>query len=251
MTGKKFEQKLVPGGKEICEKQLFNLVDIVEKVEVNHDQIDQFLPVIYKKLEWLDREELIKHFVSVEFNRFLEYYKNSRDLNVIEPDRGNKKSKNRKENQDKPSWPERADRPDRKSSNRQFNVDFARFFINVGQKNGLQPAKLIGLIKDITGKHNIEVGRIEIMKRFAFFEIDSEYSKMLLKSSKNAEFDNIQVIIEPSQPEPVKRNRDKKDESYFKGNKEGKRSGEKKRSGSKKFSDKKSFGSNTGKRKKY
>jgi ATP-dependent RNA helicase DeaD len=71
MTRKQFESKPVPGGKEICEKQLFNLVDKVEKIEVDNHQIDPYLPDIYKKLEWLDREELIKHFVSVEFNRFL------------------------------------------------------------------------------------------------------------------------------------------------------------------------------------
>jgi ATP-dependent RNA helicase DeaD len=251
MTGKKFEQKMVPGGKEICEKQLFNLVDIVEKVEVN-PQIDQFLPVIYKKLEYLDREELIKHFVSVEFNRFLEYYKNARDLNVIDsrndrPDRREKKGRDRSE---KPSWPERADRPERRPVNRQNNVDFARFFINVGQKNGLQPAKLIGLIKDITGKKDVEVGKIEIMKKFSFFEIDNTYSKTLLKGSKDAEFDNIQVVVEPSQPEPVKRNRDKKDENYSKGKRKdlGLAKGKKRD----KFSGGKSFGNKTPKkRKKY
>jgi len=62
MTSKKFVKKPVPGGIEICEKQLFNLVDVVENVEVNDEQIEQFLPVIYKKLSWLTREDLIKHF---------------------------------------------------------------------------------------------------------------------------------------------------------------------------------------------
>ncbi|HEY9114301.1 MAG TPA: DEAD/DEAH box helicase, partial [Bacteroidales bacterium] len=268
LTGKKFEQKMVPGGKEICEKQLFNLVDIMEKVEVNHTQIDQFLPAIYKKLEWLDREELIKHFVSVEFNRFLEYYKNARDLNVFDSrnersDRGDRKGRNRDErskrsdrpdrfgNSDKPSWPERSDRPERKERSRRSDVNFSRFFINVGEKNGLQPAKLIGLINDITGKKNIEVGKIEIMKKFAFFEVDSEYSKLLFKGSKNAEFDNIPVVVELSQPEPTKRIRDKKDENYFKGKK--KESGYSKDKKRDKFSKGKSFGSKSSpkKRKKY
>ena len=72
---------MVPGGKEICEKQLFKLVDTVEKTVVDNENIEKYLPVIYKKLEWLSREELIKHFISVEFNRFLEYYKDAPDLN--------------------------------------------------------------------------------------------------------------------------------------------------------------------------
>ena len=80
MARKTFERKMVPGGKEICEKQLFKLVDTVENTVVDDENIEKYLPVIYKKLEWLSREELIKHFISVEFNRFLEYYKDAPDL---------------------------------------------------------------------------------------------------------------------------------------------------------------------------
>ncbi len=81
-VGKPFERKKVPTGKEICERQLFHLVEKVENVEVEENQIAEFLPVIFNKLAWLDREELIKRFVSVEFNRFLAYYKNATDINV-------------------------------------------------------------------------------------------------------------------------------------------------------------------------
>ncbi len=81
-VGKPFERKKVPTGKEICERQLFHLVEKVENVEVEEKQITEFLPVIFNKLAWLDREELIKRFVSVEFNRFLAYYKDASDINV-------------------------------------------------------------------------------------------------------------------------------------------------------------------------
>src|SRR5687767_676934 len=81
-VGKTFDRKRVPTGKEICERQLFHLVEKVENVEVEEGQIAEFLPVIFNKLSWLDREELIKRFVSVEFNRFLAYYKNATDINV-------------------------------------------------------------------------------------------------------------------------------------------------------------------------
>src|SRR5208283_3941584 len=102
---KKFEYKPVPGGKEICEKQLFSLVDKMEKVEVNDKEIEDFLTVIYKKLEWLSREELIKRFVSAEFNRFLDYYKNAPDLNVSE----------RSERSERSGRNDRYDRPERGS----------------------------------------------------------------------------------------------------------------------------------------
>ncbi len=80
--GKPFEKKLVPTGKEICEKQLYHLVDKVENVEVDESQIKDYLPVIFSKLSWLDRDELIKRFMSIEFNQFLSYYKDSRDINL-------------------------------------------------------------------------------------------------------------------------------------------------------------------------
>ena len=80
--GKRFEKKRIPTGREICEKQLYHLVDKVENVEVDEGQINSYLPFIFSKLSWLDREELIKRFMSIEFNQFLEYYKDSRDINV-------------------------------------------------------------------------------------------------------------------------------------------------------------------------
>jgi ATP-dependent RNA helicase DeaD len=81
-VGKPIEKKRVPTGREICEKQLYHLVDKVENVEVEEGQIQEFLPVVFQKLAWLDRDELIKRFMSIEFNRFLSYYKDAVDINV-------------------------------------------------------------------------------------------------------------------------------------------------------------------------
>jgi len=77
-----FNRQRVPNGLEICKKRLYTLIDKIEKVKVNEDQIEQFLPYIYDKLNWLDREQLIKHFVSTEFNRYLSYYRDARDINI-------------------------------------------------------------------------------------------------------------------------------------------------------------------------
>jgi ATP-dependent RNA helicase DeaD len=84
IINKTFTQGKVPGGKEICEKQLFNLIHKMEQVEIDHPEIDSFLPAIYRKLEWLEKEEVIKRFVALEFNRFLEYYRNAKDINATE-----------------------------------------------------------------------------------------------------------------------------------------------------------------------
>ena len=88
-----FIRETVPSGLDICKKRLYTLIDKVENVKVDEQQIGQFMPDIYKKLEWLEREELIKHFVSTEFNRYLSYYKNARDINISRDGRGEKRSK--------------------------------------------------------------------------------------------------------------------------------------------------------------
>jgi len=168
---KQFEYLSVPLGKDICEKQLFHLIDKMEKVAVNDTQIDSFLPEIYKKLEWLDREELIKKFVSVEFNRFLDYYKNSKDLS----------------------------KPKDSKSSGDFKTPlagYARLFINLGKTDNLEPADLIGLINDVTGVRDIKIGEIEILKNFSFFEIDEKFVGTLLKSFKDKEYKKRKIVLE-------------------------------------------------------
>ena len=93
--GISFTKKDVPNGLDICKKRLYALIDKIEKVNVNEEQIEPFLPYIYEKLNWLDREKLIKHFVSAEFNRYLSSYKNSKDINVEAYEKGNTKRQKR------------------------------------------------------------------------------------------------------------------------------------------------------------
>ena len=95
MSGISFKKKDVPNGLDICKKRLYTLIDKIEKVDVNEEQIEPFLPYIFEKLNWLDREKLIKHFVSAEFNRYLSYYKDSKDINVESYEEGNTRKKKR------------------------------------------------------------------------------------------------------------------------------------------------------------
>lgn len=94
---KQFTIGTLPTGKEICEQQLIKVIDDIEKVKVNEEEIETFLPGIYRKFEWLSKEDLIKRVVSMEFNRFLEYYKNAPEIE--QPKNGDKKGepKERKE----------------------------------------------------------------------------------------------------------------------------------------------------------
>src|SRR5690606_35516455 len=125
-VSKPFEKKRIPTGPEICERQLFHLVDKVENVEVDEVQIEPYLPAIYSKLAWLDRDELIKRFMSMEFNRFLAYYRDARDINIGSPGSGKSAGREpwKKENRDegKPSgrdaWKKKGDRDEGKPSGR-------------------------------------------------------------------------------------------------------------------------------------
>ncbi|MCF8368960.1 MAG: DEAD/DEAH box helicase [Bacteroidales bacterium] len=181
ITSKKFEKKLIPLGREICEKQLFNLVDRMENIEVDESQIGEYMDVIYKKLEWLSREDLIKRFVSLEFNRFLDYYKNAPDLNVKA----------------------REERLPRNKSEKDIGraKSFSRFFINIGSKNRLTPPRIIGLINDYTKRRDLAIGKIDIMKNFSFFEVDERNEKDILKAFKNATFEGVKLSVEISKPD--------------------------------------------------
>ena len=174
---KKFIEAKVPSGKEICQNQLMNLIDKVQAIEVNETQINEFLPSIYEKLKDLDREELIQKFVSLEFNTMLAYYENAKDLNDLSS-RDNSRA-------------------------RTVNENMTRFFINIGRKDSLNPAKLIGLINDQNIGDKIEIGAIDILDTFSFFELDKDFEDKALEafSSNQPDFDGRSVNIEVTKKE--------------------------------------------------
>ncbi|MDO9594630.1 MAG: DEAD/DEAH box helicase [Lutibacter sp.] len=184
LIGKKFISTPIPTGKEICQNQLLKLIDKVQDIKVNETEINDFLPSIYEKLKDLDREELIKRFVSIEFNTFLTYYENAPDLNDSEQMRG-------------------VDRNSDRGSKRRDDENMTRFFINIGKKDKLNPARLIGLINDQRIAKNIEIGQIEILDTFSFFELDKTYEKETMSAFEGNDVDfegrNVNVEITTKQ----------------------------------------------------
>jgi len=174
-----FLREAVPSGIDICKTRLYSLIDKVQNVKIDEQQISQFMPDIYKKLEWLERDELIKHFVSTEFNRYLSYYKNARDINI------SNNSNNR-------------DRKPRENPNRNDRnlASFAGFYINVGFQSKMNPGRLMGLINESLRSSNAVIGNIEIMKTSSFFEIEEEYETKLIQSFKGKKFADILIQIE-------------------------------------------------------
>lgn len=169
-VGKEFSQAKIPSGHQICEKQLYHLIQTMENVTVNEEEVEAFLPVIYKKLEWMDKEELIKRFVSIEFNRFLDYYRDAGDLNVDEG---------------------------RERNNR---TQFARMFMSIGRKDGLIPPKLIGVINDFTGNRNLTIGKIELGDTFSFVEIDKGYADQFKKAFEGKYYNNRAIRVDEAEP---------------------------------------------------
>jgi ATP-dependent RNA helicase DeaD len=181
------------------------LIEKVKTIEVNDEKIGPFLEKINEKLEGLSREELIKRFVSEEFNRFVSYYKNARDININSKDSRGGSGRKSRNNRDRP-------RNDRDRSSR---VKFSRFHINIGSKNKINPVKLIGLINDNLKSKNMEIGKIEIMKSFSFFEVDEKFSKPLIGALNGKDFNGTVVKVENSRPAPS-RSRDRARKDGFK-----------------------------------
>ena len=180
MINKELILKQVPSGNEICQVQLMKLIEKVVNTEIN-PEITDYIIEIEKKLKHLKKSDIIKHFVSVEFNRFLSFYKNSTNLNIKE-----KTNKKRKKG--------RAEK------------GYSRFFINLGKLNKLETHNLIGLINEYTKERDIPIGKIDILRKFSFFEIDSQYEDIILVKLANAKWNNYKVSVELSKPPSRKEN---------------------------------------------
>ncbi len=171
---KPINRRQVPDGKEVCTKQLMHIIDRIEHLSEIDPEIDQFLPIILKKLSWLDRDELIKRFVAVEFSRFLTYYKNAYDLN--EPDFKENKRSNKAKNQGKSGY--------------------TKFFLTLGAKDGLNKGKLLDLINTNDNIAGADIGKIEIMPGYTFFEMDSNYENEVIRAFNNKRYAGKRLKIE-------------------------------------------------------
>ena len=171
LVKKPVERKFVPTSEEIAQKQLFHFIDKVEKVDISGEAIEQFLPSVYSKLAWLDREELIKRFVTLEFQRFADYYKDAPDINIYK------------------------DEPTHFKKNR-----FSRLFINLGKEDNLSSKDLIGLINKNVRARNVEIGKIELLKNFSFFEVDADYGRDVIKGLSNVPYKKKRISVEPASP---------------------------------------------------
>lgn len=166
---KKFEVSELPTGKEICEQQLIKVIDDIEKVKVSEEEIETFLPGIYRKLDWLSKEDLIKRVVSLEFNRFLDYYKNAPE---IEQPKSNDKKVETKETR----------KGNKEKVGRKAEKGYTRLFLNLGKTDGFYTNQIIDLVNRNLRKERIQIGRIDLMQNFSFFEVIQEQAPQVIKA---------------------------------------------------------------------
>lgn len=188
---KKFEVGVMPTNKQICEKQLFRVVDEIEKVKVNEEDIADYMPVIYRKLEWLEKEDIIKRMVSLEFNRFLEYYRDREEIEMPTDSRGERNSNRGERSERSP----RERRSERGNGDRKAEAGFTRIFISLGKADNFYPKELIDLINKNTQKR-IRVGRIDLMKSFSFFEVEEKQAQYLVKALNKQNYAGRKITVE-------------------------------------------------------
>ncbi len=186
IIGKKFVPGEMPTGKQICEKQLIKVIDDIEKVKVNEEEIADFLPDVYRKLDWLDKEDIIKRMVSLEFNRFLEYYRNAPEIETV----ADRRPRERKEA-----------KGDRKGNHR-AEPGYTRLFLNLGKTDNFYASQIIDLINRNTRGKKINVGRIDLMKNFSFFEVDERQAQTVVQALSKVKVDGRKVVVEVADDAP-------------------------------------------------
>ena len=174
--GKTFVQGVMPTGTQICEKQLYKVIDDLERIEVNEEQIEKFLPEIFRRLDWMDKNDIIKRIVTREFGRFVRYYQDAPELeevtrNDVEGEKRKKKDRHRAQK------------------------GYTRFFINIGKMDHVQPVHIIEMLnRNVAGR--VDVGRIDLMQNFSFFECPEEFTEEIVIGMDGVNYKGRQVHVE-------------------------------------------------------
>lgn len=164
-----FKKMAIPTGPDVCQKQLLALMHKVHEVKVNEDELGEFLPAVYEEFKDISKEELIKRFASIEFNRFLDYYRNAPDLNVD---------------------------AQRSGGSTERYPSGSRFFINVGKMDGVDVSRLLELIDDYAGVGKKDIGRIDLKGAYSFFEVDNSRVDDVMKGINGITYKGRQVRVE-------------------------------------------------------
>jgi ATP-dependent RNA helicase DeaD len=189
------ELKRVPNAEDICEKQMYALMDKVVQTPIDNDAIDRYWPVFYNKLKGIPAEEIVLKFISTELNAFLDYYKGAGDLNASKETGSSGSGKSRGRDRDSGTF------------NRNLTGAKKRFFINLGENHNLNKGALVRMVCTETGIESTHVGRIDIHPRYSFFEVDEKQAKQILPKIEHGSYEGKSFNVTVSQekdPRPTK-----------------------------------------------
>ncbi len=175
---RRFTKAMVPTGDEVCQKKIMELTHKMRNVEVNEEEIDSFLPEVYHELRDLSKEDIIKRFASIEFNRFLAYYRDARDLNKSDRSRSF------------------VGGDDRGRDGADAYTTGDRVFINIGRMDGLEKGDLLGLICDYGDIDKSKIGKIDLKGAYSFFELEKDITQKVFQGFEGVEVRGRKVRLE-------------------------------------------------------
>lgn len=187
VIGKKFEAGTLPEPQEICTKQLYKVMDELERIEVNDTEIAPFLPEIFRKLEWLTKEDLIKRIVSREFGHFLRYYADAPVIEQPTDRKGDDRTEDRKS---------RRERRKGDDGNHQAEEGYTRLFINLGKRDNFYAREIINLVNRHVKGGKVEIGRIDLTNNCSFFEVPNEDADLVLSKMKRVKVGERKVVVD-------------------------------------------------------
>lgn len=199
LIGAKIEMSAIPSGRDICSKQLFHWADRLERVETEAQQedIEAILPDVCRKLDWIDKEELIRRLMTLEFNRFFEYYRSAEEIDQ--------------------TFPAQKEKREKKRSDKRISITeeegMTRLFINFGKHDHLFPNKLIELVnRCVPGR--VAIGKIYLMQRFSFFCVDSDEAQRVIDELSQYEVAGRRIIVDFANAAPTDASSPKEKRGY-------------------------------------
>ncbi len=186
---KEFLRGQLPNPKEICTKQLYHVIDDIERVEVDEEEIAPFLDEVNSRWAWLDKDDLVKRVLSREFGRFLQYYANAPEIEDASASRSDEKGKK-----------QRSGKQNRKGD-RTPEPGYARLFLTLSKVDGFFAKEIIKLINDHVRGGKVNIGRIDLLKNFSFVEVSEEDADRVIAGVKGLRVKGRVVNIEVADQE--------------------------------------------------
>ena len=211
--GKQFEKGTIPSAEEICKKQLYRVMDQIVKADVDEEQIAPFMQDISRYFEYIDKDDLIKKIVSMEFGRFLAYYADAPEIEEV----SSKDSRNKEKGKER-----------KRKTATATSEGYRKLFINLGKKDGFYPGELMQFLNKTVvstnrhGRGHVAVGHIDLLNTMSYFEVPEEDAERVIKYVHGQRYKNREVRCNDAEEGNVGGSKKTRGSKIAKGNKESK-----------------------------